>query len=85
MQDIAYTFAETATVTATTSNNVFAEPLAIRLEVATRGKIDRVTVDGKPGPLERSRTTPSDKRSSPSRWATTAMRPWKSNGANCRK
>ncbi len=48
MQDIAYTFRRNGNCDRYNIEQRFAEPLAIRLEVATRGKIDRVTVDGKP-------------------------------------
>ena len=47
MQDIAYTFRRNGNRDTYRIEQRFTEPLTVRLEVAARGKVDRVTVNGK--------------------------------------
>lgn len=47
MQDIAYTFRRNGNRDTYRIEQRFAEPLAVRLEVAAHGKVDRVTINGK--------------------------------------
>lgn len=48
MKDIAYTFRRNGNRDTYRIEQRFAEPLAVRLEVAARGKVDRVTINGEP-------------------------------------
>ena len=85
MRDIAYTFRRAATVTATGIEQRFCR--TVRHPARSRHPRQDRPRDGRreTGPL--GVVEPSVGRAviPPSRWATIRHRPWKSNGANCRK